>query len=521
MSDNTITLTRSLAKFERKQAEGQGLDITGIAVPFGEVIDLWYERETFAPNCVFEHIDTAKITLDHSNVIGRVTDWSTSDEGLVITCHISNTSQGRDIATMIADGALDSMSIGFTPIDDQVIDGDIVQRTRVRVLEIAITGMPAYQGATITNQRNQKEKEQHIMPVPEANALEQRVKTMEEETRSALADIVKRLDDKHEPSMLGGQYRSAGDYLKALAHGDNEATTLMKQSRDLITSSDVNNTNVWIADMIRLVQSRRSVANLFQHQALPDKGMTLEYLTLGTDSMKVTKQTAEGGKLSYGEITLASTSAQINLYGGYTSLSRQVIERSTSPALTTALRALTIAYSQAIETACREYLATALTTAGETNKLEVQAAPSELNTEQWIDAIIDLAEAVDARGANIGTLVVSKDVFKKLSKLTLSGNALMDLSGKGSGTLGTIDLTGIAGSLLRVPVMMTPTLSSSTNTNIAAAVDPEALTLWESGGPLQLQQQDITGLTNDYSVYGYAAMGNTFPGGITVLKAQA
>lgn len=516
MSHNTITLTRSLTQFERTQDNNQGLTITGIAVPFGEVINLMYERETFARNCVFEHLNTAKITLDHGNVIGCVTAYRTTEDGLEITCRISNTMQGRDVAIMIADGALDSMSIGFVPIDDEVIDGDIVCRTRVRVLEIAITGIPAYQGATITNQRNQTERNPSIMTNSEPNTLEKRVTTMEEETRSAIADIVKRLDAKHEPSTLGGQYRSAGDYLKALAHGENEATELMKQSRDLITSQDVHNTNVWINDMIHLVQSRRSIANLFQHQALPDKGMTLEYLTLGTDSMKVTRQSSEGTRLQYGEITLASTSAQINLYGGYTSLSRQVIERSTSPALTTALRALTIAYSQAIETACREYLEAVLAAAEESNKLTVKAAPSAMNTAQWIDTIIDLAEAVDSRGASIGTLVVSKDVFKALSKLTLSGNALMDLSGKGSNTLGSIDLTGVTGTLLRVPVMMLP--SANFDGDIAAAIDPEALTLWESGGPLQLQQQDAVGLTNDYSVYGYAAMGNTFPGGVTVLK---
>ena len=59
------------------------------------------------------------------------------------------------------------------------------------------------------------------------------------------------------------------------------------------------------------------------------------------------------------------------------------------------------------------------------------------------------------------------------------------------------------------------------DTDTAAFIDPDAITVWESGGPFQLQDQDIINLTGDYSVYGYMAMGTTFPGGITPLGAAA
>ena len=183
--------------------------------------------------------------------------------------------------------------------------------------------------------------------------------------------------------------------------------------------------------------------------------MTLEYLKLGSNTLKVAEQTAEGEALTTGKITLTSATAAVKTYGGYAPLSRQVIERSNTPALDTALRALTIAYSNAVEAAARAQLTAAITGAA-ANKLETPAAVSALTADQWITVIINAAEAADGRGAQLGTLAVSKDVFDKMAKITRSGDALMDVSGEGVDKLGSLSLTGITGRMLSVPVQMVP-----------------------------------------------------------------
>ena len=63
------------------------------------------------------------------------------------------------------------------------------------------------------------------------------------------------------------------------------------------------------------------------------------------------------------------------------------------------------------------------------------------------------------------------------------------------------------------PGLMLPAAATDT----AAFIDPDSITVWESGGPFQLQDQDIINLTGTYSIYGYMAMGTTFSGGITPL----
>ena len=77
----------------------------------------------------------------------------------------------------------------------------------------------------------------------------------------------------------------------------------MKQSRDFISSSDVNKRERVGARPHPPVESRRKVMNLFTHEALPATGMTVEYLTLDANSMKVAKQATEGTALTYGELS--------------------------------------------------------------------------------------------------------------------------------------------------------------------------------------------------------------------------
>lgn len=493
----------------RQDAEGDGLTITGRAVPFDEPADIGWYTETFDRDCVFDGLDNVKMTLDHDHVIGRWTGFEQKDDALWATGRISDTTEGRDIAQLIRDGAIDGMSVGFIPVERSVDKNGIVHRRRVTLKEVAVTGLPAYGGAGIDSQRAIN----HTTNNQEGTPMDEELRKFMDDTRRSIIELGEKVDRKT-PTAPGAQWRSVGEYAKALASGDSTAAEFMKQSRDFINSTDVANQPVWVGDQIRLIESRRHVMNLVTRAALPASGMSVEYYVLAGNSMKVDKQANEGGALTYGEISLGTATATVDTYGGYTSLSRQVIDRATAPALTTALRALSIAYAVRTEQAVRDYLDTAITGAS-ANKVTTAAAPSAMTADQWIDAIIDAAEAVDGRGAQLGTLAVGKDVFKALAKITRSGSALMDVSGRGVDTLGSIDLQGITGSMMRVPVQMIP----DADTDTAAFIDPDAITVWESGGPFQLQDQDIINLTGDYSVYGYLAMGTTFPGGITPLGA--
>lgn len=497
----------------RSSEEGDGRTLEGVAVPFGSIIDTWTCAETFDADCVFDDADSAKLCYQHGELIGRITSAEPREDGLHITARISDTQRGRDVVALLRDGALDSLSVGFIPIESETDKQGITHRKRVRLLETSVVSWPAYEAAKITSQRSAEPLEKMSetgKPSTETEGpmdkeLEEMLNGIKDEQRGLKAAIAK-AGATEPPHTLGGEYRSAGEYLQALYAGDETAVSLMHEARDLIATGNTGNTATWIADDLKLIEQRRKVTNLLTHDTLPAKGMTMEYNVVSTDTTTVGKQAKEGDALKFGKVTFGTKSVSIDTYGGYTTLSRQTIERSTTPMLNTALKALRNAYAKATETAVRDYLYSTIASqrdaATGANKIDAPAALAAMTIDQWAALIMDAAELADDRNVNLTRLGVSKDVMAALIGLKDSGSRFFDLSGDGSDTIGAFDLTGIAGKFLRLPVQMLPKAPAGT----ACFIDPEAVTVWESGGPTQLSDGDPTKLTENYSVYGYMAV---------------
>ena len=504
----------------REQADGDGLTLSGIAVPFNTEYELFDGyREVIDPDCDFGERNV-KLAREHGELIGRITEQTREPDGLHITARIADTPQGREVADLVREGVYDAFSIGFKPISNNVEQRDdgvtVVHRTAVELFEVSVTGIPAYTGAQITGQRHLDNQEGTTM-TDTTTELAQLRDEMHDELRGIKSTLA-HLDDTTATSPAGGMYRTAGDYLKALAAGDEQAREFMTATRDLITTADTGDNVTWIADDLKLIQLRRKVMGLLTHAALPPKGMTMEYNVVATDTTATAKQANEGDALTFGKVTFGTKTADINTYGGYTTLSRQTIERSTVAVLNTALRALTNSYAKATELAVRAELYALIKAqrdaASNANKIDAAKTAAAMTPNDWASLILDAAELTDERNTSLGTLAVSKDVAKALIALTDTGSRFLDISGKGNDTLGSFDLTGVVGDLMRVPVHILP----GAEANTAVFLDPSAVTVWESGGPTQLTDGDAIHLTESYSVYGYMAVGATDPNAMLPIK---
>lgn len=503
----------------RAAEDGDGRTLEGVAVPYGQIIDTWDGAETFDHDCRFDDIESAKLCYQHGELIGRITGAESRDDGLHITARISDTQRGRDVVELLRDGALDSLSVGFIPLENEMDKAGITHRKRVRLLETSVVSWPAYESAKITGQRDMEKttNNRNESEDPKVDKeLEEMLNGIMDEQRSMKAAIAKGSAPEHKT--VGGEYRTAGDYLQALYRGDEAAVQLMHECRDLIATGNTGNTSTWIADDLRLIEMRRKVINILTHDTLPAKGMTMEYNVVSTDTTDVAKQATEGNALQFGKVTFGTKSVSIDTYGGYTTLSRQVIERSTTPMLNTALAALRNAYAKATETAVRNYLYETIASQRDAiqnpNKIDAPATLAAMTIDQWATLIMNAAELADDRNVNLTRLGVSKDVMASLIALKDSGSRFFDLSGDGSDTIGNFDLTGIAGKFLRLPVQMLPKAPNGT----ACFIDPESVTVWESGGPTQLSDGDPTKLTENYSVYGYMAVAATNVDGLIPVK---
>lgn len=510
----------------REQADGDGLTLAGIAVPFNTEYELFDGyREVIDPDCDFGERNV-KLAREHGELIGRITEQTREPDGLHITARIADTPQGREVADLVREGVYDAFSIGFRPVTNTIEDRDgvtVVHRTAIELFEISVTGIPAYPDAKITGQRHidtdtTTDKEGTPMEdTTKTDGLAQLRDEMHDELR-AIKSSLAHIDDTVKPAPAGAAYRTAGDYLKALAAGDEQAREFMAATRDLITTADTGDNVTWIADDLKLIQLRRKVMGLLTHASLPPKGMTMEYNVVATDTTATAKQANEGDALTFGKVTFGTKTADINTYGGYTTLSRQTIERSTVAVLNTALRALTNSYAKATELAVRADLYALIKSqrdaTSNANKIDAAKAATAMTPNDWAALILDAAEITDERNTALGTLAVSKDVAKALIALTDTGSRFLDISGKGNDTLGSFDLTGVVGDLMRVPVHILP----GAEANTAVFLDPSAVTVWESGGPTQLTDGDAIHLTESYSVYGYLAIGATDPNAMLPIK---
>lgn len=509
----------------REQADGDGLTLAGIAVPFDTEYELFDGyREVIDPDCDFGERNV-KLAREHGELIGRITEQTREPDGLHITARIADTPQGREVADLVREGVYDAFSIGFKPISNTVEQRDdgvtVVHRTAVELFEVSVTGIPAYTGAQITGQRHiDPDNQEGTTMTDTTTELAQLRDEMHDELR-AIKSSLAHIDDTVKPAPAGAAYRTAGDYLKALAAGDEQAREFMNATRDLITTDDTGDNVTWIADDLKLIQLRRKVMGLLTHAALPPKGMTMEYNVVATDTTATAKQANEGDALTFGKVTFGTKTADINTYGGYTTLSRQTIERSTVAVLNTALRALTNSYAKATELAVRAELYALIKAqrdaASNANKIDAAKTAAAMTPNDWASLILDAAELTDERNTSLGTLAVSKDVAKALIALTDTGSRFLDISGKGNDTLGSFDLTGVVGDLMRVPVHILP----GAEANTAVFLDPSAVTVWESGGPTQLTDGDAIHLTESYSVYGYMAVGATDPNAMLPIKFKA
>jgi len=111
-------------------------------------------KEKFANRGV---LDRVKILLNHNPdiAIGRPTLLEETSDGLLMRGRISETAAGKDALTLMRDGVMDSLSIGFDPIKFNYQEHEDKQLWRhiqeIRLWEVSVVTMPANPAALITD----------------------------------------------------------------------------------------------------------------------------------------------------------------------------------------------------------------------------------------------------------------------------------------------------------------------------------------------------------------------------------
>jgi len=520
----TDLLTREVHVRTRAAETTDGeMAVIGLAVPYGETITVWGQRERFAPGSVDGA--NAKLFERHTDAVGRVQSGTDSEAGWEIRGVFSDTARSRDAYALTKDGVYDGLSVGFKADEyhfERDADGvEVIVYDKVTVREVSLVPFPAYPSAQVTEVRHQQGETMTTTTNAPA-APEQRADDLRE-LREMVEDqgrLVRGLADSTREAEPVLDQRSAGAWLRDLARGDE---TTVREYEDLIeraygggTSADGLLTPQYVGDTIRLFESPDPLSAIFATGQLPAKGLKLEYGKLKSDTVDVKKQENEGDDLTKGSISVDIDHADIHTYGGHVELTRQQIERTTNVnVLDLHLRALGLRGARRKAAVLRAEYAAAVA-ANITNPERVVVIGDQSKYTDWIGGIIDAAERFLDLGLPLDALLADKTVFKTLANLSTNGRPLMDVSGDGPDQVGTIRPAALGGKVAGVTVRV----NLKQTTPGAAFVNGEAIRQYNSA-VTELADENIVNLSKRFGLYYYAANALEIPDAIVPVVDKA
>jgi HK97 family phage prohead protease/HK97 family phage major capsid protein len=487
--------------------------IVGLAVPYGQSADIGgMYQERFAPGAIAD-VDDVKLFYGHEEPIGKVVEGRDTEAGFEIVAKVSDTARGNEVLTLMRDGVLNKFSVGFIPVESEK-DGSTITRTKVSLKEVSVVPFPAFAGANITEVR-EEQIPADLEPDNEQER-ESMSENMELEVRSVIDEVaeLRRVVEAgltpSAPAVVGAEIRSQGELAKALLKGDESAKSLVRTASD---SGDAALVPAFVGYVDTLINNNRPTVSAFSRSALPATGLTVEYAKIDSNTLAVGAQDPENEALSFGNLTFETVSADVVTYGGYTSFSKQYVERASINTLNEVFRGLSLAYANATNAA----LVAAIGALDYTNKVfdADGGTPSSLAE--------GIANATAYIFANTGLrpefILTGTDGYVKLAKVAASdGRLALSANNDGMNTVGSVNIPGLSGQVFGLPIIVDPAIGTGVVylANSAAVVTHES-----AGAPVRLTDGDITTLTDSVSVYGYMAITTPRVGAIVKLDVTA
>lgn len=136
---------------ERNIIEGYASTFGGEPDAYGDVIVQGAYTKT-----IKENGDRIKYLMNHNwdLIVGKVVEAKEDAHGLFIKAKISETENGKNLMTLVKDGVIDRMSIGYIPIKWDFDESGICYLREIKLLEVSAVGIPANEHAEITAAKN-------------------------------------------------------------------------------------------------------------------------------------------------------------------------------------------------------------------------------------------------------------------------------------------------------------------------------------------------------------------------------
>jgi HK97 family phage prohead protease len=498
-------------EFQARLVETEERTIVGLAVPYGQEIELTGNtKERFEPGAI-DGVEDVKLFYGHEEPIGKVIEGRDTPEGYEIVARISDTPRGNEVYTLLQDDVLNRFSVGFFPVVDRK-EGQTIVRELVDLKEVSVVPFPAFEGAKITEVRSEAELADETPIETESETMSENIELDVRSVQDEVAELRRVIESGKAVEMATPathKFRSQGEFAKALLAGDEDAKLL---ARTASTSADAAVLPPFIGYLDTLINNNRPTLSAFTRAALPTSGLSVEYIQIDSNTLAIDQQNPENEALAFGNLSFEVMSADVKTYGGYTSFSRQYVERATIDTLNQVFQGLTIAYANFTNNVVIDLLQS-LSYVGKTFDTHTDASTVAKGIAEGSAYIFN------ATGLRPEFIVSGVDAYVNLVSIgATDGRLNFSANGDGSNTIGSSNIPGLSGSLFGLPIIVDPQLGATD----CLLANSAALTSWESAGaPVRLTQGDVTTLEDSVSVYGYMAVAAQRQGAIVSLQTVA
>jgi HK97 family phage prohead protease len=488
--------------------------IVGLAVPYGQEIELTGNmKERFEPGAI-DGVEDVKLFYGHEEPIGKVIEGRDTPEGYEIVARISDTPRGNEVYTLLQDDVLNRFSVGFFPVVDRK-EGQTIVRELVDLKEVSVVPFPAFEGAKITEVRSETEPEAELAdetPIEtESETMSENIELDVRSVQDEVAELRRVIEAGKAVEMATPvhKFRSQGEFAKGLLAGDEDAKLL---ARTASTSADAAVLPPFIGYLDTLINNNRPTLSAFTRAALPTSGLSVEYIQIDNNTLAIDRQNPENEALAFGNLSFEVLSADVRTYGGYTSFSRQYVERATIDTLNQVFQGLTIAYANFTNNVVIDLLQS-LSYAGKTFDAHTDASTVAKGIAEGSAYIFQ------ATGLRPEFIVAGVGAYVNLVSIgATDGRLNFSANGDGMNTIGSSNIPGLSGTLFGLPIIVDPQFGEFD----ALLCNSAALTSWESAGaPVRLTQGDVTTLEDSVSVYGYMAVAAQRQGALVSLQTVA
>ena len=498
-------------EFQARLVETEERTIVGLAVPYGQEIELTGNtKERFEPGAI-DGVEDVKLFYGHEEPIGKVIEGRDTPEGYEIVARISDTPRGNEVYTLLQDDVLNRFSVGFFPVVDRK-EGQTIVRELVDLKEVSVVPFPAFEGAKITEVRSEAELADETPIETESETMSENIELDVRSVQDEVAELRRVIESGKAVEMATPathKFRSQGEFAKGLLAGDEDAKLL---ARTASTSADAAVLPPFIGYLDTLINNNRPTLSAFTRAALPTSGLSVEYIQIDSNTLAIDRQNPENEALAFGNLSFEVMSADVKTYGGYTSFSRQYVERATIDTLNQVFQGLTIAYANFTNNVVIDLLQS-LSYVGKTFDTHTDASTVAKGIAEGSAYIFN------ATGLRPEFIVSGVDAYVNLVSIgATDGRLNFSANGDGSNTIGSSNIPGLSGSLFGLPIIVDPQLGATD----CLLANSAAVTSWESAGaPVRLTQGDVTTLEDSVSVYGYMAVAAQRQGAIVSLQTVA